>query len=96
MRLVRLVVFVLFWVGVFMAVRECVYARKLGLTITRAEKLYLAMVLPLGLGAALALDLMGVPLRAATASSVIAIGVALSAWAVRRRIRRTNSATHGL
>jgi hypothetical protein len=87
----RLVAFVLFWAGMFMAVREWVYARKHGLAITRAEKLYLAMAFPLSFGALLALDLMGVPRVVATASSVIAMGVALSAWAVRRRIRRANS-----
>ena len=87
----RLVVFVLFWAGVFMAVRECVYARKRGLRITRAEKLFLAMALPLSFGALLALDLMGVPRGVATAGSVIGVGVALSGWAINRRIQRTNS-----
>jgi len=87
---------VVFWAGVFMAIREYFYAIRHRLAITRAEKVYLALTLPLGFGALLALDLMGVPPVLATASSVIAIGLAFSAWAVRRRIRRTGSVTSGL
>jgi hypothetical protein len=87
----RLVLFVLFWVGVFTAVREWVYARKHGLAITLAEKIYLAMALPLIFGAQLVLDLMGITPEVATASSAIAMGVALNAWVIKRRIRRTSS-----
>jgi hypothetical protein len=49
----RTVIAILFWVGLFTAVREWLYARKHGVGITRAEKLYLAMVLPLIFGAQL-------------------------------------------
>jgi len=84
----RLVVFVLFWVGVVMAVREWLYARKHGHTITRAEKLYLAMALPLIFGAQLVLDLMGTAQEVSTAGSALAMALALTAWAIKRRIRR--------
>ena len=47
----RLVVFVLFWVGMFTAVREWLYARKHGLPITRAEKFYPAIAFVLVLAA---------------------------------------------
>jgi hypothetical protein len=93
---VRLVILVLFWAGVYMAVREWVYARKYGPAITRAEKLYLAMALPLIFGAQLVLDLMGIAPEVATASSATAMSVALNVWAIKRRIRRTSSATRGL
>ena len=86
----RFVAFVVFWAGMFMAIREWFYARKHHLAMTRAEKLYLAVALPLIFGAQLALDLMGIAPQVATASSAIAMGVALSAWAIKRRIRRTN------
>jgi len=85
---VRLVVFVLFWVGLFTAVREWLYARKHSVAITRAEKLYLAMALPLIFGAQLVLDLMGIAPEVATAGSALAMGMALNVWAIKRRIRR--------
>ncbi len=87
----RSLAFVLFWVGVFNVVRECVHAKKHSHAITRAEKLYLAMALPLSFGAQVALDLMGVPVAIAGASAVIALGVALNAWAVKRRIQPTTT-----
>ena len=92
----RLIAFVLFWAGMFMVVHEW-YAPKHGLAITRAEKLYLAMALPLGFGAQISLDLlMELARGVAAAIAVIAIGVALNAWAIRRRMRRTSSAPIGL
>jgi len=87
----RLGAFVLFWVGLFMAVREWVYSRKHGLAITSAEKLYLAMALPVIFGAQLALDLMGIAPQVAAAGSAIAMGVALNAWPLKRRIQRTSA-----
>jgi len=89
----RFVAFVLFWTGVFMVVREWVYARKHRHAITRAEKLYLVMALPLVFGAQLARDLVGVSPVVAAASSAIAMGVALNVWAIKRRIRRIGPAT---
>jgi len=83
---VRLVAMVLLWGGVIWTVREWRYSRKHGHTITRAEKLYLAMALPLILCAQLVLEaLVGIP-QVPTAG--LALGVALNAWAIKRRIRR--------
>ena len=82
----RLVVFVLFWVGLFTAVREWLYARKHSVAITRAEKLYLAMALPLILCAQLVLEsLVGIP-QVPTAG--IALAIALNGWVLNRRIQR--------
>jgi hypothetical protein len=89
----RFVIAVLFWVGLFGTVWEWMYARKHGEAITRAEKLYLAMALPLSFGAQLVLDLVGIAPGGATAVSGLAMGMALNAWAIKRRIRRT---AHGL
>jgi hypothetical protein len=94
--MMRLVAFVVFWAGVFMLVRECLFARKHRLAITRVEKLYLAMVLPIIFCVQLALDSLGVPRGAAPVGAVIAMGLAFSAWAVRRRSRRTKDRSRGL
>jgi hypothetical protein len=48
---VRLVIAVLFWVGLLWTVREWLYDRKHGPAIARTEKLYLAMTFPLIFGA---------------------------------------------
>jgi len=83
---VRTVVGLLLWVGVFGIVWEWLYARKHGVAITRAEKLYLAMALPLILGAQLVLEsLVGIP-QIPTAG--IALAIALNAWVLNRRIQR--------
>jgi hypothetical protein len=84
---VRLVAMVLLWGGLIWTVREWRYSRKNGHTITRAEKLYLAMALPLGLAAQLAVELAGVYPGSGTIVAVV-IGVVLNAWAIKRRIRR--------
>jgi hypothetical protein len=85
----RLVVGLMLWVGLFGVVREWLYARKHGLAITRLEKLYLAMALPLILGAQLVLEtLVGIP-EIPTAG--LALGIALNGWAMKRRIRRRHS-----
>jgi hypothetical protein len=88
---VRIVIAVLFWVGLFWTVREGLYARKHGLAITRTEKLYLAMALPLIFGAQLVLDLVGIAPEVATTGSALAMSVALNGWAIKRRIQRTSS-----
>ena len=85
----RYVLAILFWVGVFGTVREWRYARKHGMAITRAEKLYLAFVLPLIFGAQLVMDLAGLPFDVTLSVSLLAMGIALNAWAIKRRIQRT-------
>jgi hypothetical protein len=81
---------ILFWVGVFAVVREWLYARRHGLAITRGEKFYLALALPLIFGVQLVLDSM-FGLAVALAISGNSMGVALNAWAIRRRIRRADA-----
>jgi len=88
---VRLVIAVLFWVGLLWTVREWLYARKHGLAIARTERLYLAMKFPLVFGAQLVLDLMGIAPEVATSGSALAIGVALNGWALKRRLQRVSS-----
>ena len=80
----------LFWVGLFWTLREWLYARKHGLAITRTEKLYLAMALPLIFVAQLALDLIGISPEVNYPGSALAMGVALNGWAIKRRIQRTS------
>jgi len=87
---VRLVAPILLWVGLFAVVREWLYARKHGLTITRAEKLYLALALPLIFAVQLVIDSM-FGLQAAVAFSLSAMGLALNAWAIKRRVQRTSA-----
>lgn len=89
--MVRLVIAVLFWVGLLWTVREWLYARKHGLAIARTERLYLAMTFPLVFGAQLVLDLMGIAPEVATSGSALAIGVALNGWALKRRLQRVSS-----
>ena len=89
--MVRLVIAVLFWAGLFGTDWEWMYARKHGVAITRGEKLYLAMALPLIFGAQLVLDLVGIAPEVATTGSALAMGMALNAWVIKRRIRRTES-----
>jgi len=86
---VRIVIAVMFWVGLFLTVREWLYARKHGLTITLTERLYLALALPLVFTAHLVLDLLGI--APTMAVSVLAIGVAFNGWAIKRRVQRTSS-----
>jgi hypothetical protein len=89
---VRIVIAVLFWVGLFLTVREWRHARKHRLTISRSEKLYLALVFPVIFGAQLVLDLVGIaPPERTTAGSALAIGVALNGWAIKRRTERASS-----
>jgi hypothetical protein len=90
-EVMRLVIAVLFWVGLFWTVREWRYAKKHGLAIARTEKLYLAMTFPLIFVAQLALDVMGVAPEVAITGSGLAIGVALNGWALKRRIQRASS-----
>jgi hypothetical protein len=87
----RLFIFALFWVGVFTVVREWRYSRKHGVTITRAEKIYLTTALPLIFGAELVLELVGVAPHLAMTGSAIAIGLALNGWGITRRLRRALS-----
>ena len=87
----RIVIAVLFWVGLILTAREWLYARKYGLAITRPEKVYLAMALPLIFGAQLVLDLVGIAPARTVAGSVLAMGVALNGWAIKRRIQRASS-----
>jgi hypothetical protein len=87
-RLAAFVAFVLFWVGVFTTVREWLHARKHGVPITRAEKFYLALAFPLMFGLQLVLILAGIARQVAAGTAVIAIGMALNAWAIKRRIQR--------
>ena len=57
---VRLVLFVLFWVGLFATLREMAVCQKARCKhITRADKLLLVLALPLGLVAQLAVELAG-------------------------------------
>jgi len=91
MALVRLVIAVLFWAGLLRTVWEWMYARKTGVAIPRGEKIYLATALPLIFGAQLVLDLVGIAPEVATTSSALAMGIALNAWVIKRRIRRTES-----
>lgn len=87
---VRYVLFVAFWVGVFGVVREWRYARKHRLPITLSEKLLLALALPLGLAAQLAVERAGF----APGDGIIwalVICVALNGWAINRRIQRHGS-----
>ncbi len=84
------VVAVLFWVGVFAAVREWLYARRHGLLISRAEKMYLAMALPTIFAVQLTLDLAGIAREVATTGSALAMGIALNAWTLKRRMRRAD------
>jgi hypothetical protein len=86
---VRFVVFVLFWVGLFAAVREWLYARRHGVPISRAEKIYLAAALPVIFAVQLALDLVGIAPELATTGSALAMGMALNVWVIKRRMRRT-------
>jgi hypothetical protein len=86
---VTLLAFVLFWVGFFGTVREWRYATKQGLTITRGEKVYLALVIPIFVGAQLVMDLAGVRVQFAALFSVLGMGLALSGWAMKRRIQRS-------
>jgi hypothetical protein len=86
---VRLVIAVLFWVGLFLTVREWRHARKHRLTISRREKLYLALIFPVILGVQLILDLIGI--RGITPMSVLAVGAALNGWAIKRRVQRVSS-----
>jgi len=89
---VWIVIAVLFWVGSFWTVREWRYARTHGLAITRAEKLYLAMALPIIFATQLVLDLMGIAApEVTTAGSALVMGMALNGWALKRRIQRTSS-----
>jgi hypothetical protein len=85
---VRLVLFVLFWVGLFATVREWRYARKHDVAITLAEKLLLALALPLGLVAQLAVELAGFTPDSGTIALLV-ICVVLTGWAMKRRIQRT-------
>ena len=89
--MVRLVIAVLFWVGLLWTAREWLYARKHGLAIARTEKLYLALAFPFTFGAQVVLDLVGVTPAVATSGSALAIGVALNGWAIKRRIQRVSS-----
>lgn len=84
----RILIAVVFWVGVYGIVRECLAARRRGPAITRAEKLYLATVLPLIFAAQLVLDVLGIAFQVATGISALAMGLALNAWAIGRRLRR--------
>jgi hypothetical protein len=86
----RLIVPILFWVGLFAVVREWLYAKRHGLLISRAEKIYLAMALPIIFAAQLTLDLAGIGREVASTASALAMGVVLNAWAVRRRMGRAN------
>jgi hypothetical protein len=80
------VVGLLLWVGLFGIVWELLRARKHGVAVTRAEKLYLAMALPLILCAQLVLEsLVGIP-QVPTAG--IALAIALNGWVLNRRIQR--------
>jgi len=82
----RLVLGLMLWVGSFGIVWEWLYARKHGEAITRAEKFYLLMALPLILGAQLVLESLGGVPQIPTAG--IALAIALNAWVLNRRIRR--------
>ena len=84
----RVVLFVLFWGGVFATVREWRYARKHHVVITLAEKLLLALALPLGLIAQIAVELAGFAPDSGTIAMFV-IGVVLNGWALRRIQRRT-------
>ena len=84
----RVLAFVVFWVGVFRVVREWLYSKKRGAVITLADKLYLVFVLPLLFGVQLVLDLAGVPFEVNVLISGLAMGVALNAWTIKRRIQR--------
>ena len=88
----RFLAAVLFWVGLFSIVLEWRYARKHVVAITRTEKLYLLLVLPLIFGAQLALDLLGVPPDVLLPGSLLTMGVALNGWAIRRRLQRRANA----
>ena len=83
----RLVVFILFWVGVVTATRELWFVRKLPLT--RAEKLYPAIAFVLAVAAQPVLYLIGASTRVAAFVMAFSLGGILSAWALQRRVRRT-------
>jgi len=84
----RVLIPVLFWTGLFGTVWEWWYAKKHGLAITRAEKVYLALALPGIFAVQLAVDLMGAPRAVVLPASALAMGMALSAWVIRRRVQR--------
>ena len=85
----RPVIGVLLWVGIFMAVREWLYARKHGLPITLAEKLYPALAFVLVVAADLVMFVIGISPETAAAGVALSIAVILSLWAMQRRVRRT-------
>jgi hypothetical protein len=88
---VRLGVAVSFWVGVFGTAWEWIYARRHGAPVTRVDKIYLVIALPLIFGAQLFLDLVGVATEAVVAGSALAMGIALNGWVLKRRIGRAGS-----
>jgi uncharacterized membrane protein SirB2 len=85
----RHVAFVVFWAGVFMALREWFYARKQRVPITRSEKLYPAIAFALLIVAGALLDLVGISPQAIGYVQVFSIAGILTVWAMRRRVRRT-------
>jgi len=83
---VRTLLAVVLWVGLFGIFWEWRYARKHGVTVTRGEKLYLAMALPLILGAQFVFEsLVGLP---QIPPAGIALAISLNAWVLNRRIQR--------
>ena len=88
MLILRYAFGIMFWVGVFRVVKEWRYSRRHGLLITLAEKLYLALAVPIIFANQLVLDLAGVPFDVNVTGSFLAMGLALNAWPIRRRIQR--------
>jgi hypothetical protein len=88
----RLLIPVLFWVGLFGTVWELLYARKHGVPVTTGEKLYLALVVPLIFLVALTLAMLDVPRAVTSTASALAIGMAFTGWAFKRRVQRRAAA----
>ena len=78
---------ILLWVGLFITLREWMYARKQGVAITLPEKLALMLALPIGLAAQLAVEVAGFNPGSGTIAALV-IGVVLNGWAIKRRLQR--------
>jgi hypothetical protein len=94
------IISVLFWFGVFGAVREWRYAKKMR-PLARAEKWYLAGVVVLAFAATLISDMSGLSdhlngLFGTRATSGFWLAIALIGWAVRQMVRRARSRELGL
>jgi hypothetical protein len=84
---VRIVLGLIFWIGLFGTVRQWRYARTHGLPITLGEKLLLILALPLGLALQLAVEEAGFVPGDGTIVTIVA-GLMLNGWAINRQVQR--------